>query len=237
MKKFLFSLFAISAFFTSCGSEDEPINHGSVSLDKTSQTLIYEGTVILTPSYSGDVAKGKDYTWASSDNNIATVEVLTGGKGKVTAKRVGETDIIFAAKDGTISARCKVTVNPRSVLLGGIYFVKDASTSDIKAQVTVKYTEYPDSIVCAYGDTNPISKIIYELSNSRLASTLVVLKPSSENQELAEEFIEERFIDMKVTTEGIKYYDASNLFGYKNTKVGIFENKGNYKLGVKYTGK
>lgn len=244
MKNLLFALFAIGTVFafSACGGSDDPIDNGSVSLDKTTETLVYEQTLTLTPSYSNNVAKNKTFTWTSSNSDIATVEPGIAGTGKVVAKRVGETTIKFAASDGTISASCVIKVDPRSYLLGSIYFETGVDAQKIKSKESSAPTsENADSLVYNRTDGGNIEKVVYVLASSKLASTIVVLKPTIDNETSAQKYIEERFTRIDGISGGITYYDATVSSSYANTKVGIFknldENNLKYKLGVKYTTK
>ena len=78
-----------------------------LKLDKDSLTLQENGSDTLTATVEPADATNKDVTWASSDNNIATVSE----DGTVTAINAGTATITATAADGSgISASCNLTV-------------------------------------------------------------------------------------------------------------------------------
>ena len=78
-----------------------------LKLDKDSLTLQENGSDILTATVEPADATNKAVTWASSDNNIATVSE----DGTVTAINAGTATITATAADGSgISASCNLTV-------------------------------------------------------------------------------------------------------------------------------
>ncbi|MBU3181845.1 Ig-like domain-containing protein [Clostridium psychrophilum] len=79
----------------------------SVSLNKTSDTLITGNTDNLTSTIAPSNATNKVVTWKSSDVSIATVD----NSGKVTAVKAGIVTITVTTADGSKIANCAVTVN------------------------------------------------------------------------------------------------------------------------------
>ena len=78
-----------------------------LKLDKDSLTLQENGSDTLTATVEPADATNKSVTWASSDNNIATVSE----DGTVTAINAGTATITATAADGSgISASCNLTV-------------------------------------------------------------------------------------------------------------------------------
>lgn len=76
----------------------------SITLDKEHITLVKKETAQLTATVLPEDADDKTVTWASSDNNIATVD----DNGLVTAVAAGETKV--TASCGDLFAECVITV-------------------------------------------------------------------------------------------------------------------------------
>lgn len=81
-----------------------PIPVGSVSLDKTTASLLVGETLQLTATIYPGNASDQEVTWVSSDTGIVTVE-----NGLITALNAGEATITATA--GGCSAECKVSVS------------------------------------------------------------------------------------------------------------------------------
>jgi hypothetical protein len=79
----------------------------SVALDKTSLEMCEGDTAQLSALVSPADATDKTITWASSDNEIATVV-----DGLVTVLQVGTVDITATAQDGSLKAACTVNIKP-----------------------------------------------------------------------------------------------------------------------------
>lgn len=76
----------------------------SVSLNKTELELVIGTTGLLSATVSPENAEDRAVTWASSDDNIVSVNYL----GEVTANSIGEASVTASA--GGKSAVCKVSV-------------------------------------------------------------------------------------------------------------------------------
>ena len=75
----------------------------SIDLNKTELVLVKGSSETLTATVNPDNATDKSVTWASTNNNVATVE-----DGKVQSVDIGSTTITASAGDKT--AKCAVTV-------------------------------------------------------------------------------------------------------------------------------
>lgn len=111
-----------------------------VSLNKTSTSLVVGGTETLTATVAPDDATNKNVTWASSDENVATVV-----DGVVTAIAAGTTDITVTTEDGSYTATCKVTVTAGAVAVTGVSLNKETTTLLVGGGVeTLTATIAPD---------------------------------------------------------------------------------------------
>ena len=80
----------------------------SITLDKTTITMLEDESTVLTATVKPDNATDKTISWSSSDTNVATVN-----EGRVTSIKEGKT--IITAKAGDKEATCEVTVNKRVI--------------------------------------------------------------------------------------------------------------------------
>lgn len=108
MKKILsFVLLCATILLASCSKDDEQTTMvTSVSLDKTKLLLVKGSTATLTATIAPDDA-GKDVTWMSCNESVATVN----GEGVVTAVAGGKATITVVARNGGKSASCEVMVD------------------------------------------------------------------------------------------------------------------------------
>ena len=84
----------------------DPTEVSSVSLDKSSLTLIPGATVTLTATVAPATAKLKDVDWSSSNTAVATVD----GNGAVTGVAPGEATVTVKTRDGNFTAVCRIKV-------------------------------------------------------------------------------------------------------------------------------
>lgn len=84
----------------------------SVSLNKTTDSLIVGGTDNLIATVAPAEATNKNVIWSSSDNNIATVD----NTGKVIAVSEGSATIKVVTEDGNMTASCVVVVDQSNVI-------------------------------------------------------------------------------------------------------------------------
>ena len=106
----------------------------SVTLSKSSLTLLIGGTETLTATVSPSNATDKTVTWTTSNVNVATVS-----DGKVTALSVGSATITASA--GGKTATCLITVNPIAVT--SVTLNRSSLTLQIGASETLTATVNP----------------------------------------------------------------------------------------------
>ncbi|MFL0247324.1 cell wall-binding repeat-containing protein [Candidatus Clostridium stratigraminis] len=123
-------------YTASCNITVNPINVASVSLNKTTDTLIVGDTDTLTAKITPDNATNQAVTWKSSNTSIATVD----NTGKVTAVGVGTATITATSEDGNKTASCTVDVNPIKVTSVSLNKVTDTlivgDTDTLTAKIT-----------------------------------------------------------------------------------------------------
>lgn len=90
---------------------NQTISVTSVTLNKTSLSLVENETYTLTYTVKPSNASDKSVTWKSSNASVATVS----NSGKVTAIKKGNAVITVKTNDGGYTAECEVTVSSQSV--------------------------------------------------------------------------------------------------------------------------
>jgi hypothetical protein len=244
MKKLILPLLAIAFVFSGCKKE-EPVVLGSVTLTPEKKTIKYGEEYEIKYEYS-DVgeAKNKSYSWKSANEDIVTVvPTITGGYGKVTAKRIGETTISYTSSDGLVSATAEVIVEPRSNILNGLYYVKGTTENTLKNTISGKFTFDKNAsndkfIVFSDPNSDTLTDLIYEMNNNALEALWVIVKDNTVNRTDVENYITERFANTQKTQHAISFYRNISLPGFPaNTVVGTFTNKKineiDYTFGVK----
>ena len=108
----------------------------SISLDKSTASLIEGETLTLNATVSPDNATDKTVTWSTSDSTIATVN-----NGLVKAIKVGK--VTITAKAGEKTATCEVTVKP--VPVSGIVLDKTSVELLEGESITLNATVSPDN--------------------------------------------------------------------------------------------
>ena len=98
--------------------DDEPtiVPVDSVSISKTTVTLMEGDSETLSATVSPSNATNPSISWSSSRTDVATVD----GEGKVTAVKAGSATITVITTDGSKTAACEVTVEPRPIKVSGI---------------------------------------------------------------------------------------------------------------------
>jgi len=92
-----------------------PVNVESISLNKTTTTILEGGSETLSYIISPTDASNQNVTWTSSNKAVATVE-----NGIVSAIKPGTAIITVTTEDGNKSASCTVTVDKLVIPVGSI---------------------------------------------------------------------------------------------------------------------
>lgn len=118
LKTLVFVLSVISAFSVVGCKDDEPaiVPVDSVSINKTVITLVEGDSESLSATVTPSNATSKSVAWSSSRPDVAIVD----GDGIVTAVKAGSATVIVITTDGSKTAKCDVTVEPRPILVAGI---------------------------------------------------------------------------------------------------------------------
>jgi uncharacterized protein YjdB len=109
----------------------------SVTLSKTSTSLVVGANETLTATVLPANASEKTVTWTTSDATVATVD----NTGKVTAVKVGTAKIKAAA--GGKEAECTVTVTAAPVAVTGVTLNKSTTSLAVGANETLTATVLP----------------------------------------------------------------------------------------------
>lgn len=127
MKRFSPILLSALALFCiwSCEPEVPVINVESVSLSKTSHSMVEGEVFTLSATVSPSNADNKDVSWSSNDATVASVE-----NGMVTALKAGSATITVKTIDGGKTASCNVTVTPK------VFPVESVSLDHTSAELT-----------------------------------------------------------------------------------------------------
>lgn len=117
----------------SCQVTVNPVLATSVSLNKSSETLLAGESVQLTATVLPSNTTDKSVTWKSSNTAVATVDA----NGRVTAVKPGTATITVTTADGSNrTATCKVTVQPVLVSLLSLNLTETSMRPNDKVQLT-----------------------------------------------------------------------------------------------------
>lgn len=94
----------------------------SVTLSKTSLSMVVGGTASLTATISPSTATDKSVTWSSTDSSVVAVS-----SGSLTAKKAG-TAVISAKSSNGKEGKCTVTVSNPTVAVTGVSLNKTSLT-------------------------------------------------------------------------------------------------------------
>lgn len=185
MKKLIILVIAFSISFTSCKNELK-----SISLNKTSVEMKYDGKVQLEVAYSpADLEVPPALTWTSENEKVAKVDQF----GLVSGNNIGETNIKVKTTDGRFEASCKVTVTPKTILfkLPVIELGKDRSF--VKASESrVLRLEKKESLLY-FGNSEYELGVLYLLAHEILYNIIVFIEYKAWLVDMANTYLDERF--------------------------------------------
>ena len=140
-------------------TDDGQVSVASVSLNKTSLTMISGDTYTLSATISPSNATDKTVTWSSSNPSVATVS----SAGVVTAKSAGNATITVTTTDGGKTATCSVTVKAETIPVTGVsldvtsMFLDPGTSKVLKA--TVAPSDASDKSVTLSSSDESIVKV------------------------------------------------------------------------------
>ena len=120
----------------SCVVTVDPIAVTGITLDATELTLNVSQTDTLIATIAPEDATDKSVTWASDNEQVATV-----ANGVVTAVAAGTANITVTTTDGGFKATCVVTVKQP---VTGVTLDTTALTLDVPQTATLKATVAPE---------------------------------------------------------------------------------------------
>ena len=139
-----------------CPVTVSPVHVRSVTLNRKTATIITGKSLRLTATVSPENADTKKVIWKSSNKKVATVS----SAGLVKAKKAGKATITAKAKDGGISASCRITVKDIKV--------KKVRLNVTKKNTRVKRTFTLRAIVSPANATN--KAVTWKSSNKKVAT-------------------------------------------------------------------
>ena len=101
-----------------------PIEVESISI-RSSLTLVIDSEETLALTFTPENATNKNVTWDSSDKTVASVDAA----GKVTALKLGTTDITVTTEDGGKTATCNVTVVAEAIVVESVSLIESLTLS------------------------------------------------------------------------------------------------------------
>ena len=125
----------------------------SVTLNKTSTTLMVGYSETLKATVSPTDAAVKTVTWSSSDKTVASVS----SGGRVTARKKGTATITAKSNNGK-TAKCVVTVEPKKVVATSLKLEADKTSlargesCEVRATLIPQNAEDTDIVWYDYGD-------------------------------------------------------------------------------------
>jgi uncharacterized protein YjdB len=120
--------------------DSQAIAVSGVSLDQTELNMLESDTATLIPIVEPEDAAYQSVTWASSDDDVVTVNK----KGDVTAIAPGEATITVTTKHGGFTAECAVTVEAAPTLVSGVSLDKTELTLKMEETETLTASVEPE---------------------------------------------------------------------------------------------
>ena len=206
----------------------------SVALS-TSNLILGKGETFIIAQNSNSGSYARNFTWSSSNSNVAAIEKTTANKAKITAKGNGTATIKIKTYNGK-TATCKVTVknaptsvkvNPTSVTLGvgETYVISESTNGGTYANASnLKWSSSNTSVaVVTKGSGNKAvvtakkpgtATVTIKLYNGKTATCRVTVKAAPSSVKVKPEKISlklgETYTISESTNSG-SYANAANL--------------------------
>lgn len=174
--------------FVSCKKEDY------ISFQELSVAMHYDEQKQLTLSFSSNELSALDYTYQSSDENIASVS----DSGLVSGVSIGTVIITATSPDGQYKAACTVVVEPKSKIYREPFMGWGATKATVKKNETRRIKSESPIDVLYYGEYNYIAYVFYNFDNSDTLlqySGIKIGKPEIVINNIFE-FLNERYISL-----------------------------------------
>ena len=117
----------------------EIIKVSSIKFNDLNPTIVLGDSKVLSVTVYPETAKDKTVTYKSSDESVATID----SNGKVTAKKIGTTNIVVTTNDGKRSANVKLTVVEKKISVVGITLQQVALSLKQGENATINYSIMP----------------------------------------------------------------------------------------------
>ena len=205
----LAALFMAAVIFASCKEEEKS---PEITLEKDSVTLTSGGEFLINASSDYDL------TYKSEDNYPATVDE----KGLVTARYVGETNIVVSNSEN--SKKVKITVEPKYDICEDLCQYLFKTKSQIVSKFGDNYTSNENDIF--YKDyTSYVSDLAFKIENDVVRSVLILVDKSY--WPTLEGYLKERYVfagkepDLVSEYYVYKYFD--NYEAKRKTEIIVSE--------------
>ena len=138
-------LYIIIGFFlfwvSSCVKDPQPIKVTGITLNSASLSLVEGETFDLVATISPKDADNQTVIWSSSNGSVASVS-----NGKVIALKAGLTEIVAKSDDGGFTAKCAVTVAPKTIEVSSISLSKTELSLTEGDSETITASVKPDNV-------------------------------------------------------------------------------------------
>lgn len=206
----------------------------SVALS-TSNVILGKGETFIIAQNSNSGSYARNFTWSSSNSNVAAIEKTTANKAKITAKGNGTATIKIKTYNGK-TATCKVTVknaptsvkvNPTSVTLGvgETYVISESTNGGTYANASnLKWSSSNTSVaVVTKGSGNKAvvtakkpgtATVTIKLYNGKTATCRVTVKAAPSSVKVKPEKISLKLGETYTVSESTNsgsYANAANL--------------------------
>lgn len=189
---------------------NQKISVTGVTLNKTALTLTEGASEKLTATVQPTNATNTKVTWSSDKTDIATVDA----NGLVTAKAAGTANITVTTEDGSKTATCAVTVNPKTVAVTEVKLDKteleleEGGIATLTAKVTPE--DATDKTVTWTSSNNEVATVENGVVTAVKASETPVTITATAGEKTAECTVTVKAATVPVTKVTIKVGDNAS---------------------------